>query len=334
MEQKDRNSLTQDRLKALLSYDADTGVFHWLVNRRGAKTKAGERADARIATDGQRYITVDGSIQSASRLAWLYVFGAWPARTLRHRNDNSASNAIGNLYEFEGPVEGRELTHERLLEMLHYDAETGVFTWRRRVGNVAAGATAGRVWGSNGYRFMRLDSTDYTAAQLAWFYVKGEMPKGPVRFQDGDQTNLRFDNLFPARWLGTKHDYKTPEGRRSYGQAHRAAHPDHYRDFDLQRTFGISLVDYERMLAEQNGVCAICGCGETVMRGGRVKNLAVDHDHATGVVRSLVCQAHNQMLGFAGDSPELLEAAAAYLRRHTEKAALAAASNVVPIRSA
>lgn len=328
MEKTDRTSLTQSRLKELVGYSSETGAFHWLVTRRGSSAKVGDRADARIAADGQRYITIDGVIQSASRLAWLYVNGAWPATRLMHRDDNSAGNAIDNLYEPD--TEKRPLTHERLLDMLHYDPETGVFTWRRRIANVAVGSVAGRVWANNGYRYIGLDGEDYTAQQLAWFWMKGEPAKGPVRFQDRDPTNLRFGNLSPGRWLDTAHDHSTPEGRSAYGKAHRAAHPDHYKNSDLQKRFDMTLEQYAAKLVEQKGVCAICAQPETAVHGGKLKQLAVDHDHETNAVRDLLCQACNLLVGFAGDNSARLRAAADYLDRH----AVSRAPNVIPIRSA
>lgn len=61
----------------------------------------------------------------------------------------------------------------------------------------------------------------------------------------------------------------------------------------------------------QRGVCAIC---ERPPRG--YKNLAVDHDHATGAVRGLLCQTCNAALGSFGDAPRLLQRAIDYLTEH------------------
>ena len=65
---------------------------------------------------------------------------------------------------------------------------------------------------------------------------------------------------------------------------------------------------YYDMLVAQGGVCAICRL--TCQSG---KRLCVDHDHATGKVRGLLCQKCNTVLGKMSDSPELLRRAAAYL---------------------
>ena len=58
----------------------------------------------------------------------------------------------------------------------------------------------------------------------------------------------------------------------------------------LQKTYGITLDEYDLVLAAQGVGCAICG-GQS---GG--KNLAVDHDHVTGHVRGLLCKRHNTAL--------------------------------------
>lgn len=78
----------------------------------------------------------------------------------------------------------------------------------------------------------------------------------------------------------------------------------------LKQTYGISEADYDRMLAKQGGRCAICRARYADGEGGR---LHVDHDHATGVVRGLLCAACNTGLGCFSDSTMALLAAVAYL---------------------
>lgn len=76
---------------------------------------------------------------------------------------------------------------------------------------------------------------------------------------------------------------------------------------------------YQELFEAQKGRCAICGVHESekVARSGRVRRLAIDHDHATGATRGLLCTACNVMLGNAEDSPERLEKGARYLRSRT-----------------
>ena len=76
------------------------------------------------------------------------------------------------------------------------------------------------------------------------------------------------------------------------------------------RKYGITADEYRAMLAEQNGVCAICHqpCQTNEM-------LSVDHDHQTGRIRGLLCRKCNRAIGMLGDSPRLLVEALKYLLR-------------------
>lgn len=77
----------------------------------------------------------------------------------------------------------------------------------------------------------------------------------------------------------------------------------------LWKEYGLSEADYTTMLNGQGGKCAIC----TKELGNDV---CVDHDHATGMVRALLCRKCNLGLGYLMDDPEVLRAAAAYVERY------------------
>jgi Recombination endonuclease VII len=76
----------------------------------------------------------------------------------------------------------------------------------------------------------------------------------------------------------------------------------------LAQVYGLSPRDYDAMLAGQGGVCAIC-------KTRLDKPLFVDHSHATGKVRGLLCRPCNFSLGFMRDDPRLTSAATEYLLR-------------------
>jgi hypothetical protein len=80
------------------------------------------------------------------------------------------------------------------------------------------------------------------------------------------------------------------------------------RGMEMFRAYGLSDEQYMAALAGACGRCAICG---EPCRSGR--RLSIDHDHATGAYRGLLCDRHNRGLGYFQDSPELLRKAAAYL---------------------
>ena len=65
------------------------------------------------------------------------------------------------------------------------------------------------------------------------------------------------------------------------------------RDKRLQRTYGTTNQDYEMLLKQQSGCCALCGAEQP---GGNNKHFDIDHDHETGVVRGLLCSYCNYRL--------------------------------------
>ena len=86
------------------------------------------------------------------------------------------------------------------------------------------------------------------------------------------------------------------------------ARKDATRALRLEKTYGLKPGQYEELHAAQGGVCAICRRAT-----GASKKLAVDHDHATGYVRGLLCSVDNKLLGHFRDDPEALLRAANYL---------------------
>lgn len=85
----------------------------------------------------------------------------------------------------------------------------------------------------------------------------------------------------------------------------------------LQRTYNISLRDYERMLEEQEHLCAICRTEGWTMADHHNLKLVVDHCHSTGNVRGLLCHNCNRALGLLQDSGNNLQSAIDYLKGAT-----------------
>lgn len=96
MSRAEGTKITAARLRQLLHYDKNTGVFTWSVARYCVR--AGAVAGA-LNPDGYIQIKVDGRTYGAHRLAWLYVYGAWPALQIDHANRTRADNRIDNLRE-------------------------------------------------------------------------------------------------------------------------------------------------------------------------------------------------------------------------------------------
>jgi hypothetical protein len=115
-----------------------------------------------------------------------------------------------------------------------------------------------------------------------------------------------------------KHKDKNREAKLLYARQYREAHAETLKPKMVKylktrrcKIFGISLQEWERMHADQGGVCAICS------RPDPKKSLSVDHSHSTGKVRGLLCGNCNLALGQFRDSADILESAASYLRKHS-----------------
>jgi hypothetical protein len=85
------------------------------------------------------------------------------------------------------------------------------------------------------------------------------------------------------------------------------------------RKHGLTPEAYESLLRGQNGVCGICRTDKPgrTGRGTMSDRFHIDHDHATGNVRGLLCGSCNRGIGLLGDTLEGVEAAARYLRLTT-----------------
>lgn len=84
------------------------------------------------------------------------------------------------------------------------------------------------------------------------------------------------------------------------------------KERNLRRNYGMTISQVNAMALEQNFCCAICE-HRSDLAG---KRLVVDHDHATGKVRSLLCDDCNRGLGSFNDNRKRLESAISYLRKH------------------
>ena len=101
----------------------------------------------------------------------------------------------------------------------------------------------------------------------------------------------------------------TVDGREQRRVA-RARWNDNNHEYFLMYRYGITKVDYDRMLADQGGRCAVCGVDKP---GGKAKVWCVDHCHDSNDVRGLLCGPCNRGLGQFKDDPQRLRDAANYL---------------------
>jgi hypothetical protein len=102
--------------------------------------------------------------------------------------------------------------------------------------------------------------------------------------------------------------------RKARGVRAAATDAETTRRYRLVKQYGLTPAEYDAMLAAQGGLCAICRQPEE-QRGpdGKVRPLAIDHNHATDEIRGLLCSRCNTGLGWFRDDPAMLVAALAYL---------------------
>jgi recombination endonuclease VII len=97
---------------------------------------------------------------------------------------------------------------------------------------------------------------------------------------------------------------------KAYGMRWRANNPGRTVSSNRLRQYGVSPEQYEAMLHAQDFRCKLCRVPDVAC----TKSLAIDHDHATGEIRGLLCSSCNSGIGKLGDNLEGLERAVAYLK--------------------
>lgn len=92
----------------------------------------------------------------------------------------------------------------------------------------------------------------------------------------------------------------------------RKKNPENVRKSDRKRNYGITHEQFEQLLIKQNFNCAIC---QNKLILAEKRKMHVDHDHATGAIRGLLCNNCNNGLGHFKDNNEYLKNAIKYLTK-------------------
>jgi hypothetical protein len=111
-------TLTAERLRALLSYDARTGVLTRIV-RTSNRCRVGDTAGS-LTFYGYLSVCVDGKDHFAHRLAWLYMTGEWPRGNIDHIDGDKTNNRWSNLRDVDQAVNMQNL------RAAHKDSTTGL----------------------------------------------------------------------------------------------------------------------------------------------------------------------------------------------------------------
>jgi Recombination endonuclease VII len=123
-----------------------------------------------------------------------------------------------------------------------------------------------------------------------------------------------YPSSTPARRAAYRQKYIASGKAKAYRQKYYASEKGKAERlrYRLKQRYNISVQAFNQMMAQQNGVCAIC-------REFSEETLFVDHDHKTGRVRALLCRHCNLAIGFLRESPLLARAAATYLEQQLTK---------------
>jgi hypothetical protein len=101
------------------------------------------------------------------------------------------------------------LTQKELRELLHYDPNTGLFTWKvSRTNRIKVGDIAGYTHKNRKYVLIRIGKTLYEAHRLVWLYVTGSWPKELIDHKNGIEWDNRLTNLREATRLQNNRNAK------------------------------------------------------------------------------------------------------------------------------
>lgn len=112
--------------------------------------------------------------------------------------------------------------------------------------------------------------------------------------------------LVSRRRAGRKYWLNNREKVKARRRAAQPQNTQYHRAWRLRNLYKLTPEQHAQMLAQQGGVCATCK---------KPKRLDIDHDHANGDVRGLLCNTCNRALGLVYDDPALLRRMADYLEK-------------------
>ena len=150
------------------------------------------------------------------------------------------------------------------------------------------------------------DPEGVTAYQKAW------REKNPDKVRAGVIRRRAKACEWARKWRENNRE-KCRAQHREDSRRQRAKNGEAIQEMDAARRYDISIEEYRWIQSAANGLCAICGRPEMRTYKSKTKRLVVDHCHATGRVRGMLCHSCNTMLGMAGDRAEVLQRGIEYL---------------------
>jgi hypothetical protein len=107
------------------------------------------------------------------------------------------------------------LTQARLKELLHYDPETGIFTWKVNKGRGRIGSPAGNINKVRGYVQIGIDGENYEAHRLVWMYENASFPPDCADHKNLARADNRLNNLRLATKTQNNSNMPTPKSNTS-----------------------------------------------------------------------------------------------------------------------
>lgn len=128
-----------------------------------------------------------------------------------------------------------------------------------------------------------------------------------IRCRKWEKANKELRKEYSLKSYYRNRDKRLAQKKESYNYEKQSA-------TNRQRLYGLLPEQYERMVQNQNDLCAICHESNITRRGKAP--LFVDHDHATGSVRELLCHFCNAGIGYFKEDVSLMMAAIEYIKKH------------------
>ena len=338
------SGLQIDRVRAAIDYNKETGKFRWKV-ALSRRTSIGSEAGV-IAGNKRRYIAIYGEKVLAHRLAFFIVNGVWPKGNVAPKNGNYDDIRWDNLVEETAADTARKSgarstsksgfkgvswspTKNKWVAVLTREYKRfhlGYFDTPEKASEKYQDALTGNI-AEKCKEYSADEISKATKLRSLWnktrklydverLWSAFELFAEDVKDIEPDCDLVPFDASKPIGPENFKWEKRYVSPRREEGRSYRERNYIAVRGHELQKTFGISLEQYNQMHEAQNGVCEICGKPETATRNGKVKWLAVDHDHTTGEIRGLLCAHCNTAIGKLEDSIDVMESAIRYLKKY------------------
>lgn len=125
--------------------------------------------------------------------------------------------------------------------------------------------------------------------------------------------NKVYNQINEKRVKAQKKEYLArPEIKAMYAE-YRERNKNKKAEYDLMRTYNITIEQKQQMITDQNGLCGICRA-----KFKNQKDACVDHDHETGKIRGMLCKTCNKLLGII-EKQGFLELSMNYLNNHKDK---------------